>query len=225
MKILVIEDEEALSESIVQYLSGEGFVCETAYDIDKALEKIELYQYDATIIDLTLPDGDGLSVVRKLKKISATTGIIIVSARNRLEDKITGLELGSDDYLTKPFSLPELNARLKSLIRRRYFGGSNEIVLGDILVNPYSRQVLVNNLETHLSRKEYDLLLYFLSNVDAVLTKESIAEHLWGDHVDSADSLDMVYSHIKNLRKKLMERSEVNYIQSVYGIGYRFGIE
>ncbi len=222
MKILIVEDEEALSESMVQYLSREGFVCETAYSLDQAVEKIELYLYDAAIVDLTLPDGDGLSVILKLKRIAAATGIIIVSARKALEDKIKGLEMGSDDYLTKPFSLPELNARLKSLIRRRHFGGNNEIIFREIRVKPYSREVFVCNRETHLSRKEYDLLLYFLSNIDAVLTKESIAEHLWGDYVDSADSLDMVYSHIKNLRKKLNEHSEAGYIQSVYGIGYKF---
>lgn len=222
MKILVVEDEKGLAESIVDYLSKEGFVCEVANTYQQADEKVSLYQYDCTIVDLNLPDGNGFAIIQTLKKIAATTGIIIISARNGLDDKIKGLEIGSDDYMTKPFYLSELNARVKSLIRRRNFGGNNDILWQDIQVQLQSRKVFVENKETALSRKEYDLLLYFLSNIDVALTKESIAEHLWGDHIDSSDSLDMVYSHIKNLRRKLLEKSGKDYIQSIYGIGYKF---
>lgn len=222
MKILIVEDEKGLAESIVDYLSKDGFVCEVANTYLQADEKVSLYQYDCTIVDLNLPDGEGYGIIQTLKRIAATTGIIIISARNALEDKIKGLEIGSDDYLTKPFHLSELNARVKSLIRRRNFGGNNEISWQEIVVHPHSRKVFVQDKETPLSRKEYDLLLYFLSNIDVALTKESIAEHLWGDHIDSADSLDMVYSHIKNLRRKLLEKGGKDYIQSIYGIGYKF---
>ncbi|TLU98808.1 response regulator transcription factor [Dyadobacter luticola] len=222
MKILVVEDEKGLAESIVDYLSREGFVCEVASTFWQADEKISLYQYDCTIVDLTLPDGDGFNIVQTLKKIAAATGIIIISARNTLEDKIKGLEIGSDDYMTKPFHLSELNARVKSLIRRRNFGGNNDMVWKEIRVQLQARRVFVGQKECVLSRKEYDLLLYFLSNIDVALTKESIAEHLWGDHMDSSDSLDMVYSHIKNLRRKILEKGGNDYIQSIYGIGYKF---
>ena len=222
MKILVVEDEKGLAESIVDYLSKEGFTCEVANTFWQADEKVSLYQYDCTIVDLTLPDGEGFGIIETLKKIAATTGIIIISARNTLEDKIKGLEIGSDDYMTKPFHLSELNARVKSLIRRRNFGGNNDMVWREIRVQLQARKFFVNERETFLSRKEYDLLLYFLSNIDVALTKESIAEHLWGDHMDSADSLDMVYSHIKNLRRKILERGGRDYIQSIYGIGYKF---
>ncbi|KAA9355295.1 response regulator transcription factor [Larkinella humicola] len=223
MKVLVVEDEKGLAESITDYMNKEGYLCETAGTFREADERIYLYQYDCVIVDLTLPDGDGFQLIQTLKKLLATTGVIIISARNALEDKIRGLEIGSDDYLTKPFHLSELNARVKSLIRRRNFGGHTEIRFREIRVNPSSRKVYVNGQLAVLSRKEYDLLLYFLSNIDVVLTKVSIAEHLWGDNIDSADSLDMVYSHIKNLRRKLLEKGGSDYVRSVYGIGYKFG--
>lgn len=222
MKILVVEDEKGLAESMVDYLTREGFTCEVASTFMEADEKLSLYAYDCLIVDLTLPDGNGFEIISNLKKIKATTGIIIISARNTLEDKIHGLEIGSDDYMTKPFHLSELNARLKSLIRRRNFKGNNDLEWNEIRVNLAARKVFVAEKETLLSRKEYDLLLYFLSNIDVALTKESIAEHLWGDYINSSDSLDMVYSHIKNLRRKIVEKGGKDYIQSIYGIGYKF---
>jgi DNA-binding response OmpR family regulator len=158
-----------------------------------------------------------------MKKISSTTGIIIISARNSIDDKIKGLEIGSDDYLTKPFHLSELTARVKSLFRRRNFQGSNEITYKEISINLNQRKVFVKNTETHLSKKEYDLLIYFISNKENALTKAAIAEHLWGDNIDSADSFDLVYSQIKNLRRKLIEKGSKDYLHSIYGIGYKFG--
>jgi DNA-binding response OmpR family regulator len=224
MKVLVVEDEQGLADSISAYMSREGYICETAATFRAADERVYLYTYDCVIVDLTLPDGDGLQLIQNLKRLEATTGVIIISARNSLEDKLKGLEIGSDDYLTKPFHLSELNARMKSLLRRRQFGGQTEIRFGEIRVVPQSRLVFVNDQPTPLSRKEYDLLLYFLSNANVVLTKMSIAEHLWGDNIDSADSLDMVYSHIKNLRRKLLDKGAGDYVRSVYGIGYKFSL-
>lgn len=223
MKILVIEDEKELRKSIVTYLSQEGYLCESASGFKEGMEKLAGYEYDCLIIDINLPGGSGLDLIREFKKNSSSeAGIIIISARNALEDKITGLEIGADDYLTKPFHLPELNARIKSIIRRRSFRGSNEIVFNEIRVLPDSREVFVNDEGVTLTAKEYDLLLFFIANKGRVLSKDSIAEHLWGDYMDQADSFDFIYTHIKNLRKKLIQQGSKDYITSVYGIGYKF---
>jgi DNA-binding response OmpR family regulator len=222
MKILLIEDEKELSGSILEYLQKENYLCEAVPDFEHALEKINLYQYDCIVVDINLPDGNGLNLIRVLKEIKSETGIIIISARNSLDDKITGLEIGADDYLTKPFHLPELNARIKSIIRRRSFGGVNEIVFNDLRVLPEQMEVTVSGQSLILTKKEYDLLVFFLSNKDRILTRESIAEHLWGDEMDMADSFDFIYTHIKNLRKKIMEKGGEDYIKTVYGMGYKF---
>jgi DNA-binding response OmpR family regulator len=223
MKILIIEDEVGLADSISRHLDKENFLCEKVYNYETAIEKIYLYTYDCVIVDLNLPDGIGFDIIEALKKIGSTTGIIIISARNAVDDKIKGLEIGSDDYLTKPFHLSELNARVKALFRRKNFQGSNEVSYNEIKIILNQRKVYVNDIETHLSKKEYDLLLYFISNKENALTKASIAEHLWGDNIDSADSFDLVYSQIKNLRKKLLEKGAKDYLHSIYGIGYKFG--
>ncbi|MBT29367.1 MAG: DNA-binding response regulator [Thalassobius sp.] len=223
MKILVVEDEKGLAESIAEYLSKENFVVEVVYDYHEAREKISVYNYDCTIVDLNLPNGNGFDIVSHIKKQDISTGIIIISARNAVEDKIRGLEIGSDDYLTKPFHLSELNARVKSLIRRRQFGGTNVVNYKEIKIDLNSRRVFINEKEVILSRKEYDLLMYFVSNIEVALTKSAIAEHLYGDNIDTVDSFDMLYSHIKNLRKKLTEKGCEDYIQTIYGIGYKFG--
>ncbi|MFD3003943.1 response regulator transcription factor [Pontibacter toksunensis] len=222
MKVLVVEDELALKESILTYLRQEGYVCESAGNFRDASLKASDFSYVCVIVDLTLPGGSGLEIVRQLKENHPDTGIIIISARNALDDKIIGLEVGADDYLTKPFHLSELNARLKSVIRRRSFNGQKIVQAGAIKVFPDAAEASVQDRKLNLTRKEYDLLLYFISNRKRVLTKESIAEHLWGDHVDGLDSLDFVYTHIKNLRRKLQAAGGEDYIQSVYGLGYKF---
>lgn len=222
MKILVIEDELALCETIVSYLEEEGYRCEQAGTVELGSEKVNLYEYDCMLVDIGLPDGSGLSLIKELKKCHPETGIIIISAKNSLDDKISGLDLGADDYLTKPFHLPELNSRIKSLLRRRKFEGRQELVIDKITIQPENRQVFVGPEQLPLTRKEFDLLMFFVSNRGRVLTKESIAEHLWGDFADSADSFDFVYSHIKNLRRKLLERTGTDYFQNVYGTGYTF---
>jgi DNA-binding response OmpR family regulator len=222
MKILLIEDEIELSNSISEYLQKENYLCEAVLNFEHAIEKINLYHYDCIIVDINLPDGSGLNLIRELKENKSETGIIIISARNSLEDKITGLEIGADDYLTKPFHLSELNARIKSIIRRRSFGGINEIVFNDLRVLPEQMEVTVNGQLLTLTKKEYDLLVFFLSNRDRILSRESIAEHLWGDEMDMADSFDFIYTHIKNLRKKIMEKGGEDYIKTIYGMGYKF---
>ena len=222
MKILIVEDEMALGETIVSFLEGEGYRCELAGTLELGSEKVYLYEYDCMLVDIGLPDGNGLSLVKELKKCHPETGIIIISAKNSMDDKISGLDLGADDYLTKPFHLPELNSRIKSLLRRRKFEGKQELTIGKISIQPENRQVLVEAEPLQLTRKEFDLLMFFVSNRGRVLTKESIAEHLWGDFADAADSFDFVYSHIKNLRRKLSEKTGADYLQNVYGTGYIF---
>ena len=222
MKILIVEDERMLAESMAGHLNKDGFVTEIVFSYHDAFEKIHLYAYDCIVIDINLPDGLGFDIVEALKKIKATCGIIVVSARNALEDKIKSLEIGADDYLTKPFHISELNARIKSILRRRHFDGKNEIMFQEISVDFNTRTVKVHQSEVVLSKKEFDLLIFFLSNIDMALTKSAIAEHLWGDNMDSADSFDILYSHIKNLRKKLADKGCNDYINSIYGIGYKF---
>ena len=222
MKILIIEDEADLCETIVSFLKEEGYRCEQAGNLELGIEKINLYEYDCVLVDIGLPDGNGLSLVNELKKSHPETGIIIISAKNSLDDKILGLDRGADDYLSKPFHLSELNSRIKSLLRRRKFEGKQELVIDKITILPENRQILVGKEPLLLTRKEFDLLMFFVSNRKRVLTKESIAEHLWGDFADSSDSFDFVYSHIKNLRKKLYEKTGTDYFHNVYGSGYSF---
>ncbi len=223
MKILLIEDEPELRKSIKQFLHQEGYLVESASDFEKASDKAGIYDYDCVLVDITLPGGNGLDVVKQLKASKSKAGIIIISAKNSLDDKIVGLELGADDYLTKPFHLSELNARIKSVIRRMSFEGSKEILFEEISINPEALSVVVKGKKLTLTKKEFDLLIFFVSNKNRVITKESIAEHLWGDDMDMSDSYDFIYSHIKNLRKKLIEAGGNDYIQTVYGAGYKFG--
>ncbi|MEZ4927470.1 MAG: response regulator transcription factor [Saprospiraceae bacterium] len=226
MKILLIEDEPVLASSIQEFLLTEGYQVEYASNFQSALEKVAIYTYDCLLVDINLPGGgSGLDVLRNLKKQHPETGVIIISAQNSLDDKIVGLDLGADDYLTKPFHLSELNARIKAILRRRQFDGNSELVFAEILVQLPERQVFVNNIAIELTRKEYDLLLFFLANKNRVLTREAIAEHLWGDDADQFDCFDFIYSHIKNLRKKLTENGAGDYLKAVYGVGYKFIVD
>lgn len=222
MKILLIEDEPELRNSIKEYLNMEGYLIESANDFIKASEKAELYDYDCVLVDITIPNGNGLNIIKTLKSAKSKAGIIIISAKNSLEDKIIGLELGADDYLTKPFHLSELNARIKALIRRKHFEGQKEIVFNEIKIIPDEYRAFVNNKEISITSKEYTLLLYFISNKNRVITKAAIAEHLSGDDADQSGNHDFIYTHIKNLRKKLIEKGCADYIHTVYGIGYNF---
>jgi len=224
MKILLIEDDPDLRKSIKQYLHQEGYIVESASDFVKASEKAGVYDYDCVLVDITLPKGNGLDIVKLLKESNSKAGIIIISAKNSSDDKIKGLDLGADDYLAKPFNLAELNSRIKALIRRRNFDGNKSIVVNEITIIPEQRQVNVNNELVALTAKEYDLLLFFISNKNRVVSKNTIAEHLWGDDSDQMDSHDFIYVHLRNLRKKLMDKGCTDYVQTIYGIGYNFKV-
>lgn len=222
MKILIVEDEPALSDSIKDYLSGEGYHIDRAFDYRLAEEYISINSYDCILLDIMLPDGNGLHLISRVKQAQPGCGIIVISAKNSLDDKITGLDLGADDYLSKPFHLSELNSRLKSVIRRRHFGGKDDLVFNEITLDTDKREVKINNEPLVLTRREFDMLLFFLTNNERVLTKEAITEHVWGDDSSSYGNLDFVYTHIKNLRKKLTDAGAGDYIRSVYGVGYKF---
>jgi DNA-binding response OmpR family regulator len=222
MKVLIIEDEQELSDSVCEYLANENFVCEVAPDFMTAIEKISLYDYTCIILDINLPGGSGLDILKELKRNNKTDGVLIVSAKNSLDDKVYGLKAGADDYLSKPFYLPELSARVAAIIRRKSFDGNNIISFDELQLNLLEKTAIVKGKVIDLTRKEYDLLLYFISNKNKVISKSAIAEHLWGDDMDIADNYDFIYSHIKNLRKKLVQSGCPDYIKSIYGMGYKF---
>ena len=222
MKILIVEDEVELLDSMASYLKNEDFICEKATSFFDAEDKIVSFKYDIIILDITLPDGSGIDLLKLVKEQSSKTGVLIVSAKDSLDDKLKGLDLGADDYITKPFHLAELNSRINSLIRRRNFDGDEFIEFNEIRVDPSSKEVAVHGKPVELTKKEYNLLLYFITNKNKVLTKESIAEHLWGDDIEMADSYDFIYTHMGNLRKKINKLGGNNYLQTMYGLGYKF---
>lgn len=226
MRILLVEDEQELSQSIASYLrKSEKIECDVAPDIGRATELFDLYDYDCFLVDIGLPDGSGLDLIRHIKEQNNRSGIIIISARDSIDDRVEGLNIGADDYLVKPFHLPELNARIYSLVRRLKFEGNRIFVLNEISIDPNSREVKINDRSLDLTKSEYNLLFYLITNKNQVISKTSIAEHLAGDYVDLLDSLDFVYLHIKNLRKKMLKEGCADYIKTVYGVGYKFLVE
>ncbi|GMT44406.1 MAG: DNA-binding response regulator [bacterium] len=225
MKILVVEDEKNLLETVTVFLQKEGFVCEKADSYFAAEDKMAAFDYDVIILDITLPDGNGLDLLEKIKEIYTETGVIIVSARNSLDDRLKGLDLGADDYITKPFHLSELNSRIRAVLRRKKFNGTKELVFREFRLLPEQREVFVGDKKLQLTPKEYELLLYFVINKNRMLTRQSIAEHLWGDYIDMSDHFDFVYTHLNNLRKKIKQAGGNDYIRTVYGIGYKMEAE
>lgn len=221
MKYLIAEDEQDLQQAIVSYLNRDGNICEIASDYYEAIDKISMYDYDIIILDINLISGSGLDVLKVVKKDKKSTGVIIISANNSLDDKLLGLDLGADDYITKPFHLAELNARITAVLRRGKFGGNEIIEFHEIKIDTKSRTAFINEKPITLTRKEYDLLLFFVSNKGRVLSKEIIAEHLWGDDSDLLDNFDFIYVHINNLRKKLTAEGS-KYLKTAYGTGYKF---
>lgn len=222
MKVLIVEDEIELKTSIESYLKSQGYVVESASDYGMAIDKIFIYNYDCIVLDINLPGGSGLKILQQIKDEGISSSVIIVSANNTIDDKVKGLEIGADDYLTKPFHLSELNARIQAIIRRKVGGGKKEIIANEITITPEAKTVRVNETSISLTKKEYLLLEFFAMNQNKVLTKESISEHLWGDYMDQSDSFDFIYSHLKNLRKKLVAAGSEDYIKTVYGSGYIF---
>ena len=222
MKLLIVEDNHRLAKDMQQFLTENGFVVAHVATLHAAVEKVNVYEYDLVIIDIGLPDGSGLELIPEIKQNGQNTGILIVTAKDGVEEKVEGLDLGADDYITKPFHKAELNARIRSILRRKKFDGSNVLRMNEIAVDVMASQAYVNETPLHLTKKEYDLLVYFLYNQNRLMTKESIAEHLWGDHIDQADRFDFIYNHIKNLRKKILKAGGRNYIHSMYGMGYKY---
>jgi len=221
MKVLIVEDEPELIKSIVQYLSQQSYVVEVASTVEDALERIAMHEYDCVLLDITLPDGNGLQILEELKAANKMEGVIIISAKDSIDDKIKGLNLGADDYLPKPFHLAELNARLGAIIRRKKFEGANVLQYHEIGIELNGKQVTVNGKAVSLTRKEYNLLLFLISNKGRVVSKDAIAEHLSGDDAEVFDNFDFIYAHMKNLKKKLIEAGSKDYITTVYGLGYK----
>jgi DNA-binding response OmpR family regulator len=224
MKVLIIEDEPDLAKSILDYLSGEQYVCEVASTYNQALAKINAYQYDCILLDLMLPGGSGMQLLDVLKSKNKQEGVIIISAKNSLDDRIKGLQLGADDYLAKPFHLAELAARIFSVYRRRNFANSNVIEQGNLKIDLPARTVEVAGVAIALTKKEFELLIFFIGNKNKVISKSALAEHLSGDLADMLDNHDFIYAHIKNLKKKLTDAGSGSYLKTLYGNGYKWEV-
>lgn len=222
MKILIIEDEKELAQSIADYLRVENYYCEFATTFIEALAKINIYSYDCILLDLMLPGGDGLKILDEIKKQHKEDGVIIISAKDSLEDKIAGLQIGADDYLPKPFHLSELAARIYAVVRRKKFGSANKIQLNELEIDLLAKRVSVNSTLLSLTKSEFDLLLFLIGNKNRIISKGALAEHLSGDKADMLDNHDFVYAHVKNLKKKLSEAGCADYIKTTYGMGYQW---
>lgn len=221
MKVLIVEDEKKLSDTLRDFLLQEKYIIECVYDYNSALDKIYAYDYDCIVLDLMLPGGDGLSLLKEIKQLHKPVGVLIISAKGSVDDKVSGLDLGADDYLSKPFHLAEFNARIKSIIRRNQSAGEVLIELQNLSLDPDKRIAIVNNEPLLLNRKEFDLLYYFITNPERLIYKTALAEAVWGDNIDQADSMDFIYSQVKNLRKKLKDANADVTIKAVYGFGYK----
>ena len=206
---------------MVEFLSASGYLCESVLNFKDAVEKIEVYDYDCIVLDIMLPGGSGLQILKYLKENNKTEGVIIISAKDSLEDKINGIELGADDYLTKPFHLSELSVRVAAIIRRNKFQGQAIITAGEIEVDTMGKSISIHHQNVELTQKEFQLLLFLIINKNKVISKNAIAEHLWGDDMDIASNFDFIYAHIKNLRKKILAAGGEDRIRSIYGVGYK----
>ena len=222
MKLLIIEDDTSLREIMQRALQGEGYIVESAATYFDACDKIAGYSYDCIKLDIMLPDGNGLKLLEQIKKIGNESRVIIISARDSLDDKITGLDLGADDYLAKPFYMAELSARIKSVMRRGSGAVNNTMTAGNITLDLGSRRINIDGKDVPLLKKEFDILLYFMQRPGHIVDKAVLAEAVWGDHIDMVDNFQFVYAQIKNLRKKLSEAGASINIKAVYGFGYKF---
>lgn len=222
MKILIIEDEPALASNVVEYLSGQNYICELAPTYARAMDKLHQHHYDCILLDIMLPDGDGIRLLEEIKGQEKQDGVIIISAKDSLDDKIHGLEIGADDYLTKPFHLSELAARMYAVIRRKKFGSSNKIQIGSMLIDIPSKCLTIAGRQILITKTEFDLLLFFIGNPNKVISKGALAEHLSGDYADMFDNHDFIYAHVKNLKRKLTEAGFEHGLKTVYGTGYKW---
>ena len=225
MKVLIVEDEVSLSDNIRNYLSKESISCTCAFNVHEALDQLISAPFDIVLLDIMLPDGSGMEVLKHVQEQEIVPGCLIISAKNALDDRLNGLDLGADDYLTKPFHLSELLARIKAIHRRKSSGKVGPIEVNEILIYPASFEVFVDQKALNLTRKEFELLNFFIANKNRVVSKQAIAEYLWGAQVDLYDSFDFVYQHIKNLRKKITQAGGNDYITTVYGFGYKFHLK
>lgn len=223
--LLLVEDEYQLSKSIRKFLEGQFYKVVSTDTLNDALKEIEKRVFDVAIIDINLPDGNGNQLIKEFKSKQEHTGIIIISSDNMTRDKVRSLDLGADDYLTKPFDLQELNARVRSVMRRKQPEEQHQLTAGDITLNPNEYKVFVRDKELALTKKEFELLMYFMTNQNHLVTKEVLASHLWGINIATYDNYDFIYTHVKNLRKKLLNAKAADHIQNVHGIGYRFTVE
>lgn len=225
MKLLIVEDERQLSDSIVSYLGREDYLCEQAFAFDEAMMRVGVYEYDCVLLDLMLPGGSGLDILRRIKQRTPQTGVIIVSAKDSLDDKVEGLQIGADDYIAKPFHLPELSMRIFALLRRKNFAAENTLRSGAVIIDLQGRQVTVGGQRLSLTKSEYELLLFLIENRRRVVSKSAMAEHLSGDMADMLDDISFVYTHIKNLKAKLAEAGATDCIRTFYGAGYQWRAE
>lgn len=221
MKILIIEDEPEMRELIKQFLEDENYIVETAETFNSGMDKIVSYDYDCILLDIMLPDGSGLKILKQLKQLNKADSVIIISAKDSLDDKIKGLDLGADDYLTKPFHLSELNARIKSVLRRNKMDGKKLLELENVKIDIDERLAFIDKQPVLFNRKELDILIFFMVNKNRIVRKSAIAENIWGDFIDQSNDFDFIYSQIKNLRKKLREHKANIEINAVYGMGYK----
>jgi DNA-binding response OmpR family regulator len=222
MKVLIIEDHQELARNIQDYLAREGYICELSATFSEAREKISLFQYDCILLDIGLPDGNGINLLNTIRSEHKQSNVLIISAKNALDDKIIGLEKGADDYITKPFHLAELHARIRAVYRRKNLDGTHIVQFNEISLNTDTFEARIGPTVLDTTRKEFDLLLYFIVNKNRVLSRQSIAAHLWGDYTDNLANFDFVYQHVKNLRKKISNAGGTDYIGTVYGLGYKF---
>jgi len=223
IRILIVEDERLLSGSITTYLTNSGISCRQAFTYAEAIAGLNEFTYDCIIVDIGLPDGSGIDLIKDIKRKKIESGLIIISAKNSLEDKLEGLDTGADDFLAKPFHLSELNARINALMRRKKFAGKKILEYNEISIDPETKNVLINGKKVSLTKKEFEMLLYFMTNANKIITKDALAYNLWKNNADLAVSSEIIYTHLKNLRKKLLENGAKDYIEAIYGVGYKFG--
>ena len=223
MKLLLIEDHKDLATNIISFLSQENYICEWVNTIAQAKDLLSMFDYECVLLDITLPDGTGITLLNEIKLLYPQLPVIIISAQNSLDYKVLGLDSGADDYITKPFPLPELHSRIKAVMRRNQKEKQHNILnFNEIDINLQSMECKVNQSILNLTKKEFNLLVYFINNKNRVLSRQAIAIHLWGDYTYNLDNVDFIYQHLKNLRRKISEAGGTDYVQTVYGLGYKW---